>query len=241
MARLLLLEDDHDIADPLVRALGREGFDVTHVDLGRAALDAIAATPFDLLLVDLSLPDMSGLDVCREVRRRRPAIPIVMLTARSEELDKVVGLDAGADDYVTKPFGLAELMARIRARLRSANQAASQLTEPTAYEARGVRVEPASHRAWHNGEQLSLTPKEFDLLRLLVSEAGRVVVRDRIMREVWDEHWYGPTRTLDVHIGWLRKKLGDDPNHPELISTIRGVGFRFEADDKTSTAAKSVN
>ena len=189
-------------------------------DRGREAIELTGTGGIDLVLLDLTLPDMDGLDVCRALRTRNPTLAIVMLTARAEEVDLVVGFDAGADDYITKPFGLAELLARVRARLR--------LTTPAVVTAQDVRIDPAAHRAWRGATELDLSPKEFDLLLLLVTEAGRVVPRTRIMREVWDEHWYGPTRTLDMHISFLRRKLGDDPASPTLISTVRGVGFRFE-------------
>jgi DNA-binding response OmpR family regulator len=159
--------------------------------------------------------------VCRTLRNRDERLPIIMLTARSEETDIVVGLDAGADDYITKPFRLAELLARVRVRLRLA-------TPRAAGPVQGVSVDPEAHRAWHDEVELDLTPKEFDVLSLLVLDAGRVVARQRLMQEVWDEHYFGSTRTLDMHISSLRKKLGDDPTNPRLITTVRGVGFRFE-------------
>jgi DNA-binding response OmpR family regulator len=182
---------------------------------------ATAGPEVDLVLLDLGLPDVDGLEVCRQLRKRLPDLPVLMLTARAEEVDAVVGLDAGADDYVTKPFRLAELMARIRAALRRA-------PSPAVTSVQDVRIDHAARRAWRGDSELELSAKEFDLLALLAGDAGRAVTRDRIMREVWDEHWYGPTKTLDMHISWLRKKLGDDPAAPRLITTLRGVGFRFE-------------
>lgn len=217
-----MVEDDDAIAVPLVRALEAQGYDVEHVTGGRAAVGRITAGGVDLVLLDLTLPDHDGLDVCRDVRAAGSDAQIIMLTARTDELDLVVGLDAGADDYVTKPFRLAELLARVRARLREAGE------EPTVSAAGGVRVDHAAHRAHHEGRELDLTPTEFDLLALLVREAGRVVTRDEIMRRVWGPDWYGSSRTLDVHISALRRKLGDDPNQPHLVTTVRGVGFRFE-------------
>ena len=219
MTSILLVEDDLAIAQPLRRALEREGFEVAHVMDGDAALEAPRS--IDLVLLDLTLPDIDGLTVCRTLRTRDERLPIIMLTARSEETDIVVGLDAGADDYITKPFRLAELLARVRVRLRLATPRA---TGPV----QGVFVDPEAHRAWHDDQELDLTPKEFDVLSLLVLDAGRVVARQRLMQEVWDEHYYGSTRTLDMHISSLRKKLGDDPTNPRLITTVRGVGFRFE-------------
>ena len=220
MARLLLVEDDASIAEPLMAALRREGHEVAWTPTGAEGL-AAAGPDVDLVLLDLGLPDIDGLEVCRQIRSRLPDLPVLMLTARAEEVDAVVGLDAGADDYVTKPFRLAELMARIRAALRRA--AAAAITS-----VQDVRIDHAARRAWRGDAELDLSAKEFDLLALLMGDAGRAVTRDRIMREVWDEHWYGPTKTLDMHISWLRKKLGDDPAAPRLITTLRGVGFRFE-------------
>jgi DNA-binding response OmpR family regulator len=159
--------------------------------------------------------------VCRRIRRARAEVPIIMLTARSDEIDAVIGLDAGADDYQAKPFRLSELLARVRAVLRRAS--------PRLEAAGGVRVDAAARRAWVGERELELTPKEFDLLALLVAEAGRVVRRERIMDEVWDVNWFGSTKTLDVHVSSLRRKLGDDPERPRLLTTVRGVGLRFEA------------
>jgi DNA-binding response OmpR family regulator len=220
VARLLLVEDDASIAEPLMAALRREGHDVEWSSTGATGL-ASAGPEVDLVLLDLGLPDLDGLEVCRQLRTRLPDLPVLMLTARAEEVDAVVGLDAGADDYVTKPFRLAELMARIRAALRRA-------PGPSVTVVQDVRIDHAARRAWRGETELELSAKEFDLLALLAGDAGRAVTRDRIMREVWDEHWYGSTKTLDMHISWLRKKLGDDPAAPQLITTLRGVGFRFE-------------
>ena len=227
MKRLLLVEDDEAIARPLVRALEREGFAVEHVAAGQPAIARVGAGDIDLVLLDLTLPDVDGLDVCRSLRAERPALPIVMLTARREEVDLVVGFDAGADDYVAKPFRVAELVARVRARLRMAH-AGPTVPDRDVVAAGDVRVDRGAHRAFDGDHELELTPKEFDLLSLLVTEAGRTVERTRIMRDVWDEHWWGPTRTLDMHVSALRRKLGDDPAHPRRIVTVRGVGFRLE-------------
>ena len=220
MARLLLVEDDASIAEPLVAALRREGHEVAWSPTGVDGLASVGPE-VDLVLLDLGLPDVDGLEVCRQLRKRLPDLPVLMLTARAEEVDAVVGLDAGADDYVTKPFRLAELLARIRAALRRA-------PSPAVTSVQDVRIDHAARRAWRGDSELELSAKEFDLLALLAGDAGRAVTRDRIMREVWDEHWYGPTKTLDMHISWLRQKLGDDPAAPRLITTLRGVGFRFE-------------
>ena len=215
MTSVLVVEDDEAIAEPLVRALGREGYEVVHVSSGEGAL-ALFDDPWDLLVLDIGLPGIDGIEVCRRARELRPRPAILMLTARSSELDEVLGLDAGADDYVTKPFTLAVLSARVRALLRR--------EDAGAVESGGVRVDPSARRAWRDGTELELSPKEFDLLAYLVENAGSAVRRDELMQQVWDENWWGSTKTLDVHIGWLRRKLGDPP----LITTVRGVGFRFE-------------
>jgi DNA-binding response OmpR family regulator len=221
MPRLLLAEDDEGIREPLTRALRREQYDVDAVADGTEAARLGAGGDYDLLLLDLGLPGLDGLEVCRRVRAVRPRLPILVLTAQSGELDVVEGLDAGADDYVPKPFRLSELLARVRALLRR--------SAPAELQANGVRLEPGSRRAWRDGAELALTPKEFDLLSLLLAHAGTVVRRERLMSEVWDENWFGSTKTLDVHMSALRRKLGDDGSDPELITTVRGVGFRLEA------------
>ncbi len=227
MARLLLVEDDARISEPLRAALGSEGFEVDAVTTGEDALARLDTGTPDLVLLDLTLPDVDGLEVCRRLRIDHPTLPVVMLTARAEEVDVVVGLGAGADDYVTKPFRVAELVARIRARLRT-NTATGDETTPDHLRAGPLDVDLAARRAFDAETELDLTPKEFDLLALLLREAGRTVRRERIMREVWDEHWWGPTRTLDNHVSSLRRKLGDSAEEPQRIVTVRGVGFRFE-------------
>ena len=216
VTRVLLVEDDQDIAEPLARALTREGYDVSAAGDGRVALQTVLDAPPDLIILDVGLPGMDGLQVCRHVRDVRPQIPILMLTARDGELETVAGLDAGADDYVTKPFRLSVLLARVRAMLRR--------SAPAELAAGDVRLDPGSRRAWRGERELDLSPKEFDLLALLVREAGAVVTRERIMDEVWDVNWFGSTKTLDMHMSWLRRKLGEPP----LIATVRRVGFRFE-------------
>ena len=221
--RLLLVEDDDAIAQPLQRALTREDFDVVHVATGTEAIAAALGGGFDLMVLDLTLPDVDGLDVCRRVRADDPGLPIIMLTARSDELDLVVGFDAGADDYMAKPFSMAELTARVRARLRNTSS-----TGPV-MEAQGIRLDPEAHRAWNRDEELHLTPKEFELLALLMSEAGRVVTRQRILAAVWEDDFYATSRSLDVHVSALRRKLGDPPDQPRFVTTVRGVGFRFES------------
>lgn len=228
MARVLLAEDDASISEPLARALRREGYDVDVREDGEGALDRAVGGDVDLLVLDLGLPGMDGLEVCRRLRAQGSATPVLVLTARAEEVDTVVGLDAGADDYVTKPFRLAELLARVRALLRR-GFGDGTATE-NVLEAQDVRVEVGSRRAWVGDTELTLTAKEFDLLRVLLRDAGRVVTRNQLMREVWATEWWGSTKTLDMHVSWLRRKLGDDATNPRYVATVRGVGFRFERD-----------
>ena len=181
------------------------------------------------MILDLGLPDIDGLEVCRRLRKGGLGAPVLILTARADEVDAVVGLDAGADDYVTKPFRLGELQARIRALLRRTQVAED--TSSNVYDINGVSLDPSARRVYVDGEELSLSAKEFDLLAVLMREAGSVVTRDDLMREVWGAEWWGSTKTLDMHISWLRRKLGDDATSPKRITTIRGVGFRFEDTD----------
>lgn len=224
MVRVLLAEDDAAISEPMTRALTREGYDVQVCADGRSALAGARLGP-DLVILDLGLPEMDGLEVCRRLRAEGRTVPVLILTARADEMDMVVGLDAGADDYVAKPARVAELLARVRALLRrSPAEASTQADEM-------VRIDTDGRRAFFGGEELQLTAKEFDLLRLLVREQGKVVTREAIMREVWDTAWLGSTKTLDMHISVLRRKLGDDANASRFISTVRGVGFRFERPD----------
>jgi DNA-binding response OmpR family regulator len=213
---VLLVEDDRDIAEPLTRALGREGYEVSEAGDGRVALEGVLEAPPDLIILDIGLPGIDGLEVCRHVRDLHPRLPILMLTARDGELDTVAGLDAGADDYVTKPFRLAVLLARVRAMLRR--------NAPSRLVVGDVCVDESSRRAWRGERELELSPKEFALLAVLMREAGRAVTRERIMDEVWDTNWFGSTKTLDMHMSWLRRKLADPP----VIPTVRRVGFRFE-------------
>jgi len=217
--RLLVVEDDPSIGEPLVEALAREGFAVSWVTTGA---DAIAAPDeFDLVVLDLGLPDLDGAEVCRRVRARS-SVPIIVLTARDDDVERVLLLETGADDYVLKPFGFRELVARIRAVHRRSHRVSPTVDEH-AVEA-DLLVDLRSRRVRLHGQEIDLTPKEFDLLALLADDPGRAFSREQIIREVWDEHWWGPTKTLDVHISALRKKLGD----PSWITTLRGVGYRFD-------------
>src|SRR5690242_7284391 len=229
--QLLVVEDDDGIAGPLVRTLEREGYVVERVATGSAGLERAARGGFDLVVLDLGLPDIDGLDVCRQLRTDGYDGGILILTARGGELDRVVGLDVGADDYLGKPFALAELHARTRALLRRSGRP-RELTRRSsdrgvAPSAEGLRVDRQSRRIWVNGDEIALTSKEYDLLALLDSERGSVLTRERLMDEVWDENWFGSTKTLDVTIGRLRQKL-EENDAPVQIVTLRGVGFRLE-------------
>jgi len=215
--RVLLVEDDRAIATPLIRGLQREGFEVRHCECGLDALAALDAAPGDVVLLDLGLPDIDGFDLCRELRARSD-VPIIVVTARGDEIDRVVGLEIGADDYVVKPFSLRELVARMRAVSRRATARPESLDD-----SERLHVDCRTRRVVVDGAEVSLTPKEFDLLALLASDPGAVCSRQHILDEVWDPHWFGPTKTLDVHIGSLRRKLGD----PRWIETVRGVGYRL--------------
>ncbi len=230
MPSVLIVEDDEAIAMPLVRTLGREGYDVERVGEGTTAVDMAVAGGVDLMILDLGLPDIDGLEVCRQVRARGYEGGVLILTARGGELDRVVGLDVGADDYMSKPFGLAELLARTRALLRRSGSAHPAATaaeaEPTAPEP-GLRIDTHARRVWAADHEVALTTKEFDVLALLGEDRGAVVTRERLMDEVWDSNWYGSTKTLDVTVGRLRQKL-EENQAPARVVTVRGVGFRLE-------------
>lgn len=243
MTSVLLVEDDERISEPLIRVLRAEALDVTHVAAGQPALDSVTAHVPDLVLLDLTLPDIDGLDVCRRLRADHPGLPIIMLTARAEEMDVIVGLGAGADDYVAKPFRLAELVARIKARLRVAEQTTSATAADGSFEGAGIELQTSSRRCFvrdndtddADAAEVELTSKEFDLLRLLMGQPGHTFKRDEIMSEVWDENWWGSTRTLDTHVSTLRKKILDRSDPPSKIVTVRGVGFRFDAQPSQAT------
>jgi DNA-binding response OmpR family regulator len=287
--RLLIVEDDLAIAEPLLAGLRHHGFDGMHVASGGDAIAAITNEAFDVVLLDLGLPDMDGLDVCREIRKLS-SVPVIMVTARDEEIDRIVGLELGADDYVSKPFGIRELIARIRAVRRRFDSAAELSSTPSANESETdaasmgttirkpssdqsvdqinshpknqidasspgsgsiennkktntnatltigkLVVDHRTHRVHVDGVEVALTPKEFGLLVVLGADPGAVVPRMSIIEQVWDEHWYGPTKTLDVHVAQLRQKLGN----PGWIETVRGVGYRL-ADPALSEATKDL-
>ena len=232
---VLVAEDEESFVDALVIGLGREGFDVSVARDGPEALALFDAIDPDLVLLDIMLPKMSGVDVCRAIRARS-VVPIIMVTAKGTEIDTVVGLEVGADDYVTKPYRLRELVARMRAVLRrsplaapSAQRAADEPPDKGAVlEVGGVRVDPDRHRVFVRGQEVHLRRKEFELLVLLVENAGRVLTRDTLIDRVWGADYVGDTKTLDVHIKRLRTHVEADPSSPAIITTVRGVGYRFE-------------
>src|SRR5215218_3764984 len=225
-----MVEDERSITVPLAEALEREGFDTQVTGTVREALELTSRALPDLVLLDVMLRDGSGYDVCRRLRERS-RVPIIMLTARGEETDRVVGLELGADDYVVKPFSAREVAARIRAVLRRAHAEGPAGAEGP-LEVGPVRLDPDRRKAALDGDQLELTRKEFELLELLLREAGNVVSRERLIDEVWDVNWFGSTKTLDVHVSSLRRKLGDDSADPRFIHTVRGIGFRFASADE---------
>jgi len=227
--RILLVEDEESISEPLSAALERDGFTPLVAGTVAEGMRRFREDRPDLVLLDVMLPDGDGRDVLRGIRAESRT-PVVMLTARGEETAKVAGLELGADDYVVKPFGAAELIARIRAVLR--RSAGPDVHEEGSLQAGDVVMDLNKRTVTRAGDPVELTLKEFELLRLLLRDAGRVVTRTELMDEVWDPNWYGSTKTLDVHVSSLRKKLGDDPADPRYVHTVRGVGFRFSSEDE---------
>jgi len=227
---ILLVEDERAITEPLAEALEREGFSAAVAGTASEAMETAGSRDPDLVLLDIGLPDGSGLDVCRELRRESQ-VPIIMLTARGSEADRVAGLELGADDYIVKPFSAREVVARVRAVLRRATPAPpGDGDKPIAIG--DLSLDTAKHQARLAGEPVELSRKEFELLRVLMENAGSVLTREALIDEVWDMNWFGSTKTLDVHISGLRKKLDDDPKEPRYIHTVRGVGFRFSGADE---------
>jgi two-component system response regulator RegX3 len=223
---VLLVEDEASIAEPFAKALEREGFVPVVASTAAAARALFARRRPNIVLLDLTLPDGDGRELCREWRRDSQ-VPIIMLTARGTETDRVVGLELGADDYVVKPFSAAEVAARIRAVLRRA--APDRTAQQERVTIGRLAIDPATRSVTFAGEELGLTRKEFDLLARLARDPGNVVSREDLMADVWDENWFGSTKTLDVHIGFLRRKLGDDAAAPRYLRTVRGVGFQLAA------------
>jgi two-component system, OmpR family, response regulator RegX3 len=225
MPRVLVIEDEESLAEALVYQLGREGYDVEHVGDGLEGLERFNTAGADLVLLDLMLPGMSGEDVCRNIRRSSD-VPIIMMTARDADVDKIVGLELGADDYVTKPFNTRELLARIKAVLRR-TAPGSASGRGTVLEGAGIRLDPDRFEVTVRGEAVHLPRKEFELLELLMENAGRVLTRETLIDQIWGPDYFGDTRTLDVHIKRLRSKFEPEPHDPKHLTTIRGLGYKF--------------
>ena len=223
--RILLVEDESSVAEAVAYTLQQEGFEVLTAADGRVALDRFEAEPPDLVVLDLMLPAISGWELLAAFRKQRPAVPVIMLTARAEETDRVAGLEMGADDYVTKPFSMRELVARVRALLRRAGAAPQEVTPIISRS--GIRLDAERHEVAVEGRPVTLSPKEFDLLAYLMRHAGRVRSRDDILEAVWGTQDYLDERTVDVHVRWLRLKIETEPAHPQRLLTVRGVGYKF--------------
>ncbi|TSI19568.1 response regulator transcription factor [Brevibacterium aurantiacum] len=227
MTRILLVEDEDSFSDPLSYLLDKEGYEVTVADDGLKALAEFDRNGADLVLLDLMLPGVSGTEVCRELRAKS-SVPIIMLTAKDSEIDKVVGLELGADDYVTKPYSSRELLARVRAVLRR-NVESEAFDDESVLEAGGVRIDVERHVVSVRGEELSMPLKEFELLEILIRNSGRVMTRGQLIDRIWGEDYVGDTKTLDVHVKRLRAKVEQNPSEPRLLTTVRGLGYKFEA------------
>lgn len=222
--KILVVDDEQLIVDSVKYGLEKEGFEIITAFDGEHAIAKNEADKPDLIVLDVQLPKMDGWNVCREIRKTS-RVPIIMLTARAEEVDKVLGLELGADDYLIKPFSLRELLARVRAALRRVTQYAEPVAKSIAIG--DVAIDPGSHRVIARGQPIELTRKEYDLLEALMTQAGKVVKRNDLIDRVWQTDWVGDTRTLDVHIRWLREKIETNPGKPLYIQTVRGVGYRF--------------
>ncbi|WP_446666315.1 winged helix-turn-helix domain-containing protein [Flexivirga sp. B27] len=225
MTRILVVEDEVSISDPLTYMLGKEGYEVALAETGPDALLEFERSGADLVLLDLMLPGMSGVDVCR-VLRQKSTVPVIMLTAKDSEVDKVVGLELGADDYVTKPYSARELLARVKAVLRRGQETDELL--PATLEGGPVRMDVERHTVAVGGESISLPLKEFELLELLLRNTGRVLTRSQLIDRIWGSDYVGDTKTLDVHIKRLRAKIEVDPGNPQHIQTVRGLGYKFD-------------
>ena len=229
MTKILIVEDESSFSEALTFLLGKEGFETTTAENGRTALELFKSETFDLILLDLMIPEVSGIEVCRSIRATS-SVPIIMLTAKDSEIDKVVGLELGADDYVTKPYSARELVARIKAVLRrGASDETSDGKDPGIYASGKIRMDIERHSVTVNGLEVSMPLKEFELLEFLLRNEGRVLTRGQLIDRVWGGDYFGDTKTLDVHIKRLRSKIEENPADPKLIHTIRGLGYKFEA------------
>jgi two-component system response regulator RegX3 len=228
MTKVLIVEDEQSLREPLVYLLKKEGFETAEAEDGQKAIELFDKGGIDLILLDLMLPGISGNEVCRIIRQTSQ-VPIIMITAKDSEIDKVVGLEIGADDYVTKPYSTRELLARMKAVLRRQGQVVSSEVGPGILEAGSVRMDLDRHIVEVHGEKISMPLKEFELLELLLENVNRVLTRGQIIDRVWGANYYGDTKTLDVHIKRIRSKIEDDPARPEHLLTVRGLGYKFEA------------
>jgi two-component system response regulator RegX3 len=229
MTKILIVEDESSFSEAISFLLGKEGFETDVAENGRTALELFKASAYDLVLLDLMIPEVSGIEVCRAIRTTS-MVPIIMLTAKDSEVDKVVGLELGADDYVTKPYSSRELVARIKAVLRRGTPESADADSSSAIQSAGnIRMDVERHQVTVNGNLINLPLKEFELLEFLMRNEGRVLTRGQLIDRVWGGDYYGDTKTLDVHIKRLRSKIEEDPANPQLIQTIRGLGYKFEA------------
>ncbi len=233
MARILLVDDEQLITDSLTYSLKREGFEVEAVADGMSALKAVEAFNPDLVVLDLMLPDISGFEVCRRLRTFT-TIPVIMLTARGEEIDRVLGLEVGADDYMPKPFSFRELLARVQAMLRRVQLDRQTTVQPQLMATGQLGLDPIARRAFKGDQEVQLSAREFDLLSVMMKNAGRAMSRDELIKLVWGDDWVGDPRTLDVHVRWLRMKIEEDPASPQYIQTVRGFGYRFAGQEELS-------
>ena len=224
MARLLLVEDENTMRETLALNLRAEGYHVDEAADGEKGLEVARASEYDLLVLDVMLPKLDGLTMCR-ILRRESSVPIILLTARGTETDKIIGLETGADDYIVKPFSLGEFLARVRAALR---RGAVQREPANELVSGDLHLDLIAHRAWRKEAEIDMAPREFDLLAALMRNRGAVLTRDLLLARVWGEDYVGDARTVDVHIRWLRQKVEEDPSEPQRILTVRGIGYRFE-------------
>ena len=227
--KILLVDDEEMIVESIEYALLQEGYEVVRASNGQEALQQIQLTKPNLIVLDLMLPQLSGLEVCRLLRREHNDVPVIMLTAKGEEIDRVIGLEVGADDYLVKPFSLRELVARIKALLRRSKATDTDNKQSKVYQYQELSLNLSEHRVLVGERQVELSPKEFKILAMLMSTPGRVFSREELLEQVWGLDFYGDTKTVDVHIRWLREKIEDDPSSPKYVQTVRGFGYRLGA------------
>jgi phosphate regulon transcriptional regulator PhoB len=227
--KILLVDDEEMIVESIEYALLQEGYEVVRASNGQEALQQVQLTKPNLIVLDLMLPQLSGLEVCRLLRREHNDVPVIMLTAKGEEIDRVIGLEVGADDYLVKPFSLRELVARIKALLRRSKAGDTESKSAKVYQHQDLMINLSEHRVMVGERQVELSPKEFKILAMLMSTPGRVFSREELLEQVWGLDFYGDTKTVDVHIRWLREKIEDDPSAPKYVQTVRGFGYRLGA------------